>query len=146
MVDKLRMNASRAAVILRCRWLLAALLLVFAASCQNEEIVNNRALAEEVMAIHDEAMARMTEMHELRVQLEERAGGGDPEPQIAAAIEALQQAHRRMMAWMRDYRPPQTDEALLEAEDYLLDERQKIQLVSDAIAASIDEAQRLLAR
>jgi hypothetical protein len=115
-------------------------------ACQNQEIEKNRSLAKEVMAVHDEAMAKMTQMHELRMQLEGRAAGSDPDPEIGAAIEALQQAHRQMMTWMREYRPPQTDEALQQAGDYLLDERRKIQLVSDAIAASIDQAERLLAR
>jgi len=145
-VATLPMITARAAVITLYPWLLAGLLLVLATSCQNPEIEKNRALAEEVMAVHDEAMAKMTQMHELRLQLEGRANGGDPEPEIAAAIEALQQAHRQMMTWMRDYRPPQTDEALQQAGDYLLDQRQKIQLVSDAIATSIDRAERLLDR
>ena len=146
MVAPLRMIITRAAGPASYPWLLAMLLLVSATSCQNPEIEKNRALAEDVMAVHDEAMAKMTQMHELRLQLESRADEGDPEPEIAAAIEALQQAHRRMMAWMRDYRPPQTDEELRQAKGYLLDERQKIQLVSDAIATSIDRAERLLAR
>ncbi len=146
MAPTLRMITARAAVIALYPWLLAGLLLVLATSCQNPEIEKNRALAEEVMAVHDEAMAKMTQMHELRLQLEGRANGGDPEPEITAAIEALQQAHRLMMTWMRDYRPPQTDEALQQAGDYLLDQRQKIQLVSDAIETSIDRAERLLDR
>jgi hypothetical protein len=146
MVGTVRMITFRVAGAALCPWLLAVLLLALATSCQNQEIVKNRALAEEVMAVHDEAMAKMTQMHELRLQLEGRAGGGDPEQEIGVAIEALQQAHRQMMTWMREYRPPKTDEALQQAGDYLLDERDKIQLVSDAIATSIDRAERLLAR
>ncbi|MCB2214931.1 hypothetical protein [Desulfofustis glycolicus] len=129
------------------RWrLLLASFLVLAVACQNQEVEENRILAEDVMTVHDEAMAKMTQMHELRLQLEGRAGGSGPDPEIGAAIEALQQAHRQMMTWMREYRPPQSDEALQQAGDYLLDERRKIQLVSDAIAASIDRAERLLVR
>ncbi|MBE0586155.1 MAG: hypothetical protein IH612_20625 [Desulfofustis sp.] len=146
MAAKMRMMTPRAAGIVLGPGLLAVLLLVLATSCQNPEIEKNRALAEEVMAVHDEAMAKMTQMHELRLQLEERVGGGDPEPEIGAAIEALQQAHHQMMVWMREYRSPQTDEALQQAGDYLLNERDKIQVVSDAINASIDRAEHLLAR
>jgi hypothetical protein len=140
------MIVSRVVGSVRWQWLLPAFFLVLAVACQNQEVEKNRALAVEVMAVHDEAMAKMTQMHELRLQLEGRAGEGDPDPEIGASIEALQQAHRQMMTWMHEYRPPQTDEALQQAGDYLLDERRKIQLVSDAIAASIERAEGLLAR
>lgn len=123
---------------------MGAVLLFLTVGCQARAEKENLLLAEEVMAIHDEAMAKMTLIHELKLQLEERAQVNSNE-QIELGITALQQAHQGMMAWMRAYRPPGKEEQDKEqTRQYLLEEKEKIVRVQVAIETAIDRAQHLL--
>lgn len=104
----------------------------------------NRALADKVMEIHDIAMAKMTHMHELKLQLKDVAAKNGSTPEIDSAINNLSQAHKKMMMWMREYKAPKSEDELTTAKPYLLEEKTKIQAVSDAINSSIAEAEQLL--
>ncbi|MDX9894622.1 MAG: hypothetical protein RBS34_04195 [Desulfofustis sp.] len=124
----------------------SAVLLVLMVGCQTRGEKENRLLAEEVMAIHDEAMAKMTLIHELKLQLEELAQTNGNE-EIEQGIIALQQAHQGMMTWMRAYRQPIKEELdKVQTRQYLLAEKEKIVRVQVAIEAAIDRAQQLLSR
>lgn len=105
---------------------------------------DNRILAKEVMDIHDEAMAKMTHMHELRLQLQEVEKKSGKSDAITSAINSLKSAHKGMMEWMHEYKAPKTDEEFNNATDYLLQEKIKIEEVSDAINMSIENAEKLL--
>ena len=112
-------------------------------SCGNRVLDNNRELAAEVMAVHDEAMAKMGYMHELKLGLKEKGHGRVSKEEVAAAIESLQKAHKAMMEWMRNYQPPKTDAELENAKDYLLEEKAKIAEVGRLISESIKQAEKL---
>ncbi len=127
------------------RWQMCLAVLVFVlGGCQGREVDDNRLLAEEVMAIHDSAMAKMTTMHELRLHLQATDDNSVSAADRAAAVAQLQEAHRAMMQWMRDYRPPQTDSAFAGARPYLLAEKEKIFLVGAMIDDAIEHAETLL--
>lgn len=104
----------------------------------------NRGLAAEVMEIHDIAMAKMTHMYELKLQLKELERTKGTTPATSAAIADLQEAHKGMMQWMRAYKAPQTEAEIAQAEPYLLEEKVKIQAVADDIDKSIKTAEQLL--
>lgn len=112
--------------------------------CQDSQIKENRRLAAEVMEIHDLAMAKMGQMHELKLKLQEQGSAGAGGEAVEEAIAALETAHRGMMVWMRQYREPASDEELRDGRAYLEDQRQKISTVSQDIEASIARAQSLL--
>ena len=120
---------------------ISVVLLVFAVT---PAIADNYELAKEVMDIHDVAMARMTEMHELKLQLLALEKKSGPTEQTTAAVNALQDAHKGMMGWMRQYKHPKTPAELKSAKEYLLSEKLKIQEVSNAIFSSINTAEKLL--
>ena len=105
---------------------------------------DNSALAKEVMDIHDEAMAKMTHMHELRLQLEESEKKSGRTSQTTAAIGSLKSAHKGMMEWMRNYQTPEPGAESAAARDYLLQEKVKIEEVSRAINESIENAEKLI--
>ncbi|WP_163340685.1 hypothetical protein [Desulfopila sp. IMCC35008] len=105
---------------------------------------DNNQLADEVMAIHDEAMAKMTHMHELKLKLQDLQEKQGPSDQITTAIEDLQNAHKGMMQWMRAYKAPKTPQELEAAETYLLQEKEKIKKVSEAINSSIAGSEKIL--
>ncbi len=109
----------------------------------NSAFASNQELADEVMAIHDEAMAKMTHMHELKLQLKEVEKEKGTTDTTSAAIADLQSAHKGMMVWMREYKPD-SPEKLENAKPYLLKEKMKIQKVSDDINLSIESAENLL--
>lgn len=104
----------------------------------------NRELAAEVMEIHDIAMAKMTHMYELRIQLKELEKSSGATPATSAAITHLQDAHKAMMQWMRAYKAPQTEQEFERAEPYLQGEKVKIERVADDIGKSIKAAEQLL--
>lgn len=105
---------------------------------------DNSQLADEVMAIHDEAMAKMTHMHELKLKLQDLQEKQGTSNEITTAIEDLQNAHKGMMQWMRAYKAPKTPQELATAEPYLLQEKERIQKVSEAINSSIAKSEELL--
>lgn len=107
-------------------------------------LADNRELAKEVMAIHDAAMAKMTHMHELKLQLQEIEKKSGKSAETTSALEALKSAHKGMMDWMHEYKAPATETEFQNGEDYLQKEKVKIQGVSDAINTSIKEAEELL--
>ena len=118
-------------------------ILTVISSCGNRTIEDNRLLAEEVMVIHDEAMAKMGYMHELVLGLKKRSDEAAIKEEAEAAIESLRTAHKAMMAWMRNYKPPKTEEELEKARDYLLEEKHKISEVGRLIHESIEQAEKL---
>lgn len=105
---------------------------------------DNEQLASEVMEVHDEAMAKMTMMHELKLRLQELEKKQGVSKETTASIDALKNAHRSMMQWMRNYQKDQSDLSPEQRKAYLLEEKLKIQQVSDMIDNSIDTSENLL--
>ena len=114
------------------------------AGCQNQAVEENRELATSVMAIHDEAMAKMTDMHELKLSLQKLLETSGEKENISQAIADLQSASKGMMNWMHSYKPPKTDTELEGAKEYLMVEREKIKKVQTDIDNSISQAKELL--
>lgn len=124
-----------------------AILLAFFLVCLfplHVAFADNSQLADEVMAIHDEAMAKMTHMHELKLQLQELEQSQGESVAITTAIDNLKSAHKGMMQWMRAYKAPKTEQELQTAKTYLLQEKEKIREVSEAINTSIAESEKIL--
>ncbi len=126
--------------------LLSGLFFTFLLSCfvVTPAFADNDKLASEVMEIHDVAMAKMTMMHELKLQLQELEKAEGVSEETTAAIVALKNAHRAMMQWMRNYKKEQGELSVEQRESYLLEEKIKIQQVSDMINNSIESSESLL--
>lgn len=105
---------------------------------------DNSALAKEVMAIHDDAMAKMTHIHELKLKLKEVEDKHGKSEETSNAILRLKNAHNGMMKWMRQYKHPDPPTETEEMKEYLLSEKAKIQKVSDDIENSISTSESLL--
>ncbi len=100
-------------------------------------------LQKEVMDIHDVAMAKMTQMHELKLDLQAVAKATGTTPVATKAIDDLQAAHKGMMEWMRAYKAPQSGDDPESVLIYLHQEKIKIEQVNNAIDASIEQAGKL---
>lgn len=109
-----------------------------------------KGLHKEVMRIHDEAMAKMDLIYQMKKQIKEaRKNVGrleNPEQAkgtIKTLLDGLDFADEGMMYWMRNYRQPkkQTDK---EKMVYLQWEKAKIEVVGRIMNEEIKKAERFL--
>lgn len=107
----------------------------------------NAALYDEVMQLHDSAMARMGEIAHLSRSLKPYRTTAVPHKGVDEAYFQLQNADIKMMDWMHQF---VSDPALLPAQNdaertqYLNDEKRKITQVAQDIDESIRVADSLL--
>jgi hypothetical protein len=106
----------------------------------------NAALDREVMKIHDEAMAKMDEIQQLKLNLKKQL---EEVPTLAAEKKAeaeknilkLDSAYDEMMVWMRQYKPiPDSVAGEEKAREYLEGEMEKIKKVRQDMIDAIDDA------
>jgi peptidoglycan hydrolase CwlO-like protein len=100
---------------------------------------------ENVMALHDEVMAKMNTMGKLRSELGTMQDTLNPIAEIDSAIVNLQNAHDDMMNWMGDFQDieSQTDDesAILK---YYNEEYQKMAKIATDTEKAIAEAEAIL--
>lgn len=99
----------------------------------------------EVMEIHDYAMAKMGLLHEMEIQVSAATDTTKEEEMKVAAskINALKQASEDMMAWMRQYKTP--DElSYEEAKKYFSEQKILIEKVKVDTDKSIEEAKKFI--
>ncbi|MEL6133695.1 MAG: hypothetical protein AAFR59_10060 [Bacteroidota bacterium] len=108
-------------------------------------------LRDQVMDVHDEAMAHIIDMKIMKKNLEKQLEMGNADGtldsamtvQLHTGIEALEKADDHMMQWMRNFEAPDnlpTDEALA----YLNDQLKDIQLVNEEVNESMAIAKPLV--
>ncbi|RNI21821.1 hypothetical protein EFB08_21995 [Rufibacter latericius] len=104
-------------------------------------------LQQEVLALHDSAMAKMGVLYSRRKELTYLKDSvvvqdSSAQKSLRGGISDLVRADERMMQWMRAYRSPE-GKAPQEALDYLQQEKIKIEEVRQAIAQSLQAADSL---
>lgn len=119
------------------------------ASCggSNQEIEKEDALRNEVFAIHDAVMPRMSEIVKLKGKLRELPMDTTNEAVMRAAISQLEKAEEGMMDWMNKFKQPETLRETKSHEEimqYLDGEKTTISQVRDDMNNSIQVAERLL--
>jgi Mg2+ and Co2+ transporter CorA len=128
---------------------LAFLLTLLMAACAPSPQKKVEVLQQEVLALHDSAMAKMGILYTGRKQLtylKDSVVTKDTaaQQQLAQQINALVQADEHMMQWMRAYRNPdgkQPEEALL----YLQTQKAKIEQVRQEIEITLKVSDSLAA-
>ncbi|RPD44551.1 hypothetical protein DNI29_20680 [Hymenobacter sediminis] len=121
-------------------------LLLLLSACLSLQSDEQKAEAAEkaVLARHDELMAQMGHLYELRQQLQKATL-----PDTAAVgrnRRALLAAEAGMMAWMHKYRRPQDTVAIERRLAYYAAQQQRMDSVGRLFRASQDSAQLLLTR
>jgi Mg2+ and Co2+ transporter CorA len=124
------------------------LLLLFGCNTVSSEATETEELESHVMAIHDEAMAKMGDIYKLRRNLRSLRDTLATQQTDTATLQALQQqidglnaADEVMMVWMRNYQAPdsvQQDQAM----NYLQQELQKIERVQTVMDSTITAARQ----
>ncbi|WP_205499893.1 hypothetical protein [Rufibacter psychrotolerans] len=118
------------------------------AACSPSPQKEAELLQQEVLALHDSAMAQMGTLYSSRKELaylRDSAGVGQDSAarqSLSRGITGLEQSDEAMMQWMRAYRNPE-DKQPQEARAYLQQEKVKIEKVRDAIAQSLRTADSL---
>lgn len=119
------------------------------ASCggSRPEIEQEDALRNEVFAIHDAVMPRMSEIVKLKGKLRELPMDTTNEAVMRAAISQLEKAEEGMMDWMNKFTQPEKLRETKSHEEimqYLSAEKNTISQVRDDMNNSIQVAERLL--
>lgn len=129
---------------------LLAFLILLTIGCKNKECHHHpdakatgaveSPLYKEVMAIHDAVMPETATIHKLKKALK-AAQDDSNEKMVLDHIKQLNDADEAMMSWMAAFKTPEDTTA---AKAYLVEEKVKIQAVSDLMAKSILSSNHLL--
>lgn len=108
---------------------------------------------EEVIAIHDEVMPKMTDISKLVGELKPKVDTTAMGLEYAAAMKNLQDSHTSMMDWMQDFGGKfdfdeiQNGKSLSEEKQTWLDQEEaEVKELRDQINKSIAEARQLLGK
>ncbi len=113
----------------------------------SEAIEQEDALKDEVFAIHDEVMPRMSDIVRLKGSLKEMPTDSINEMEAKTAHTQLEKAEDAMMDWMNKFTPPgklRETKSHEEIMDYLQNEKLEITKVRDAMNSSIEAAEQFL--
>jgi len=128
--------------------LIISLTILFACQSSNKEVVDLKALKDEVFELHDEVMPMMGELRQVRKSLMLQADSiQETNVERAAALtvvsDELNSANEGMMVWMRNFDPnfEGSDEEILK---YLTDQKTSIDEVNKNMKETLKKGQELL--
>lgn len=130
-----------------------ALMIMLLTACQSNDpqVIEQQALHDKLMVVHDEVMPKMGDMHKLRKKLVRISENTNlPEGDLAAVKEAivyLKNADDGMMDWMGAYNLPSKlrgQKTHAEIMEYLQTEKTKIEQVKYDMLTSISAATQLV--
>ncbi|MBK9015667.1 MAG: hypothetical protein IPM82_17260 [Saprospiraceae bacterium] len=124
-----------------------ALLLLTSCGGSTPSFEQEDALRNEVFAIHDEVMPKMSEIVRLKGGLKEMPTDSTNEATVKAAQSQLEKAEDAMMSWMNNFTAPEKLRDSKNHEEimaYLQNEKLEIAKVRDAMNNSIESAERIL--
>ena len=116
--------------------------------CSTDECLKKQAY-DNVIAVHDEVMPKMSHVSELKGQIEQRMNATSDSLAIATWQELmvdLDVADEAMWVWMRQFNSDLEEIAIDEAMAYLKTEQQKIDDVARKINQAIAAAEQSLAK
>ncbi|WP_188370398.1 hypothetical protein [Muriicola marianensis] len=130
--------------------ILSFLLLMFSCKTENKK-PDQPTKMQEVIAIHDEVMPKMTDISKLVAQLKPMADSTEAGLKYMRAMKDLQAAHRSMMDWMQGFGSRFDSDEILNGKElseekraWLLEEEQKVIQLREDINGSIERAEALL--
>ncbi len=132
--------------------IILALGLFLISSCKEKgKTPESNTQMEEVMAIHDEVMPKMGTLGKLVGELKPRVDSTETGLAYQKAMTDLQDAHKAMMDWMRDFGNRFNSEEILEGkalsaekQQWLDEEEEEVKALKEQINGSIARAEALL--
>lgn len=132
-------------------FILSLVILTSFASCKQETKASETTQMEEVMAVHDEVMPKMSTISKLVADLKPLAESSGADSEYASAMKDLQAAHKSMMDWMKGFGERFDSDEILkgkaltpEKQEWLDEEEVKVKSMRDQVNSSIENAQQLL--
>ena len=128
-------------------------LLFIVTSCKTEpkKAEATTSKMQEVMAVHDEVMPKMSTISKLVAQLKPMADSTETGKEYMSAMKDLQAAHKSMMDWMQGFGARFDSDEILngkelsaEKKQWLLEEEKKVSQLKKDINGSISRAEELL--
>lgn len=113
-------------------------ILQFRCTDPNAEVVQ---LEEEVIAIHDEVMPKMTDIHQLKKGLQSKLSPEVDSNRLLNLILELEQADEAMMSWMDQYDAPDLTQPKEQNMLYLNQQKEKMIEVKNKMLTAITAAQ-----
>lgn len=116
-------------------------------NCQSQK--GNQELYDEVMAIHDEVMPKMNDIHKFKRALKSEMDSTTTDltearkAEIESALIKLDSASEGMMVWMRQFSPIPDSEGEEKAREYLESEKIKVTKVKEEILAALEKARNV---
>lgn len=133
--------------------LILTLVALFLTGCKEVKEDPELTQMEQVIAIHDEVMPKMSTISKLVSELKPKVDSTEMGIEYAAAMKDLQDSHKSMMDWMQgfggrfDFDEIQNNKALSEEKQAWLDEEEeKVKALKEQINTSIAKANRLLGK
>lgn len=120
---------------------------IWACGGESPEIKQEDSLRNEVFAIHDEVMPKMSDIVQLKGSLIELPTDSTNETEIKSAHNQLEKAEDAMMAWMNNFKAPEKlrdTQGHEEIMAYFENEKLEITKVRDLMNNSIANAKRIL--
>jgi hypothetical protein len=106
---------------------------------------------DQVMAIHDEVMPKMSTIGKLVGELKPKADSTELGQKYQKAMTDLQDAHKAMMDWMQGFGDRFDSDEILngkeltaEKKEWLIEEEEKVKALKDQINSSIENAEKIL--
>ncbi len=115
-------------------------------SCGPKLNDENKVLKDEVMAIHDDVMPKMSDIHRNKKMLRKAlkvVEGEENKKVLSLHIKKLEEADEAMMKWMGEYKIPESDN---EAKEYLLRQKKEISSVRDQMLKAIEKSGEIIKR
>jgi len=116
---------------------------------------DEKMLRDGIFVVHDEAMAKMGEIHRLKKQLRDISRNPSltldsiTREEVTQVLVQLDNAGNGMMEWMASFKQPMTlrkQKSHDEIMTYLAEEKSKVDAVSTNISSSVDVAKKLYAK
>lgn len=117
---------------------------MFLASCKK----GNQELYNEVMAVHDEVMPKMEDIHKYKKDFQNEIKDTTNitearKAELEVAIVKLDSAGKGMMVWMREFDPIPDSEGEEKAREYLQNEKEKVTKVKKDMLDALERAKKL---
>ncbi len=130
--------------------LILSFFLIFSCKTENKK-PDQPTKMQEVIAIHDEVMPKMSDISKLVAELKPMADSTEAGMKYMTAMKDLQAAHRSMMDWMQGFGSRFDSDEILNGKElseekrtWLLEEEQKVIQLREDINGSIERAEALL--
>ncbi|MEN8789887.1 MAG: hypothetical protein ABF293_09855 [Flavobacteriaceae bacterium] len=127
--------------------------IVFACKEQKKstDVSEDNSQMEQVMAIHDEVMPKMSTIGKLVGELKSKSDSTELGQKYQNAMTDLQDAHKAMMDWMQGFGDRFDSDEILngkeltaEKKEWLNEEEEKVKALKEQINRSIENAEKIL--